>query len=163
MQATAKAFEVAKRYGTSETLAGLVRHVASAAAARYGAHESLGARWTGGRPDDDTNDCAVRALAIVSDLEYTAARTLIESECDRPRGKGTPSRALVTLLNRIAGRVPDSAAAGTLARFCRTHARGVFYVLVRGHALAIVDGRIIDNGRISGERCRVLGAWKFAE
>jgi hypothetical protein len=165
MNATAKAFEIVKRYGTSEALNGLVRHVACAAASKYAADESLAASWTGGRPDDDTKDCAIRALAIVSDLDYTAARALIESECQRPRRKGTPTAALCALLNRLAPRatVASGMKRWTLARFCAEHPRGVFYVLVRGHALAIIDGRAVDNGRISGARCRITGAWKFAD
>jgi hypothetical protein len=133
------------------------RDIASA-----GTAAPLAVRWTGGRAkgDDDTNDCAVRALAVVSELTYEQARAMLERECGRKRREGVYTTPLRRLLDTLARPIQFK---GTLGAWCRSAERGVFYVLVRNHAFAIIDGRIIDNGAISGARCRIHGIWKFAD
>lgn len=49
----------------------------------------------------------------------------------------------------------------TLKRFALANPKGVFYVVVRGHALAIVNGVIVDNVDSSGDRRPIQCVWKI--
>jgi len=46
----------------------------------------------------------------------------------------------------------------TISRFCKKHPKGKFYVCVRGHALAILDGVPSDN---TSTRKFVCAAWRI--
>lgn len=50
----------------------------------------------------------------------------------------------------------------TLKRFAKENPKGAFYILVRGHALAIIDGIIVDNlqGKCAGEGRQIIKAYK---
>jgi hypothetical protein len=45
-----------------------------------------------------------------------------------------------------------------LSTFAKKHPRGKFYILVKGHALAIIDGEIVDH--TDKPKRRVYYAWK---
>ena len=47
-----------------------------------------------------------------------------------------------------------------LSTFAKKHPRGRFYILVKGHALAIIDGEIVDH--TDKPKRRVYYAWKVA-
>lgn len=50
----------------------------------------------------------------------------------------------------------------TLKRFAKENPKGAFYIIVKGHALAIVDGIIVDNltGKLGGESRQIVMAYK---
>ena len=48
----------------------------------------------------------------------------------------------------------------TIEQFLRHNPRGVFYVTCRGHAFAIVDGKVFDNGAVRTTRRRIVQAWR---
>lgn len=123
-----------------------------------------------GRPVNETDDCAVQALATAANVPYAFAHKAMAAQCGRQIGKGTS----VYLMNRYMDgpgakcrarvtRLPYGKGADktgiTLRSFCRKHNRGRFVVCVRGHALAVVDGEIIDGWEGSDLR-RVVDAWR---
>jgi hypothetical protein len=50
----------------------------------------------------------------------------------------------------------------TLKRFAAENPKGAFYIIVKGHALAIIDGQIVDNlvGKQGGDRRQIMMAYK---
>jgi len=114
----------------------------------------------------ETKDCTVRALSVWAGITYAEAHALA-SAAGRPDRKGWyPHEFLDTLGKRLqvnpdlptyAGRRLPSRM--TVGRFAKENPRGRFYCVVRGHALAIVDGAIID-WRPSPARI-LLTAWEF--
>jgi len=46
----------------------------------------------------------------------------------------------------------------TLSTFARKYSRGKFYILVKGHALAVIDGEIVDH--TDKPKRRINFAWK---
>ena len=123
----------------------------------------------------DKNDCAVRALANVSVLSYPEAHKQI-SEGGRRKGRGTPWGVLHTVYTVNGGKpiyyganmrklsqkfnAPLQEKSMTLATFLKENKRGSFVVLVRGHALAVCDGSIIDTvANRAGKRLKAV--YKF--
>ena len=50
----------------------------------------------------------------------------------------------------------------TLKRFAKENPKGAFYIIIKGHALAIIDGVIVDNlsGKLGGEGRQIKMAYK---
>lgn len=170
-QACAPAWERANTHHVSAQA--LAADVASAVRHRYAPHCPRGMiaarvapapllRWNSGRPAGEENDCSVRALSNVSALSYEEAHALIGERCGRKRGKGPEAYAYRDLLDSMATRLPYDSLVRTLAAFIKAHPRGVFLVWIRGHALALIDGAIVDTG-YCGRRNRLEYAWKFAD
>jgi hypothetical protein len=123
----------------------------------------------------DKNDCAVRALANVSVLSYPEAHKQI-SEGGRRKNRGTPWGILHTVYTVNGGKpiyyganmrrtaqkytVPIQEKGMTLGTFLKENKRGSFIVIVRGHALAVCDGSIIDT-IASKAGTRVRAVYKF--
>jgi len=51
----------------------------------------------------------------------------------------------------------------TLKQFIKDNPKGVYYITVKSHALAVIDGVIVDNllGKEAGMNRHVVKAWKF--
>lgn len=128
-----------------------------------------------GRPAGEDNDCAVQALATTANVPYAFAHKALRGQTGRVVGKGTPTIALAAYLDAPGAKcrarfvrlpygsptygAPEGAAGVTLRTFCRQHPKGRFYVLVRGHALAVIDGDVVDGWEGSDLRL-VKAAWK---
>ena len=108
----------------------------------------------------DSRDCAVRALANVSSFSYPEVYKLME-DAGRKRNKGTPWATLHSVY--MATGAKEAAYYGsntaimacrfnakhynkslTLKSFINQHTTGKYIVVVRGHALAVCDGAVID-------------------
>ena len=128
----------------------------------------------------DKNDCAIRAIAnVTTGKGYVMLRQEM-MDMGRKLNRGTPWHILdkvyreqgakTILLWGKAGLkmkhlVNYSAITEegiTLKRFVETHPTGRHIVIVRGHALALVNGRIIDtvNNRLGK---RVMASYYFGE
>ena len=150
-----------------------------------GYHESKIAR-------SETNDCVVRALAVVEDLDYDTAHRIVATKMGRRPYKGTPTRLgyryflnnpqkyqvvatcrlnqkdpkfVMNLMNGsyLKATNPDgSKCKMTVDRFTKACKKGRFFVFVRNHAFAVVDGKVIGN-RDDSRRLRtvVLGAFRL--
>ena len=125
----------------------------------------------------ETNDCTVRALSNASGIHYDVAHRALQKEGRKP-GRGAQAnvwhRAYLAsgmqlrgaygvtrttkALQRIYRVIPDKGA--TLSKIMPTLSNGRFIVIVTGHALAVVDGAIIDSHASSGNKS-VVAVYKL--
>ena len=91
----------------------------------------------------ETNDCTVKAFAVVFDTTYEKAHAHLKHNCGRQNRKGIVSReVLAPSLKKTKYKVGPYSKTNriTLKNFLEKHSEGRFYVCVRGHALAVVEG-----------------------
>jgi hypothetical protein len=126
------------------------------------------------RPEglNEANDCAVRATACATGLPYEQVHAAFKA-AGRPDRRGTTWAAFKQAARALLG--PDvemtriepeyqliggyrrrwrATGRPTLARFTSEHRTGRYIVIIKGHALALVDGVQLDQGP-SGSRCQV--------
>ena len=123
-------------------------------------------------------DCAVRALASASGVSYREALETMREFGGYAVGGGTPVKGVIRVMSMIGAKLVG--AFGTtisanhvakttgcthykgmeLKKFIELHKTGSYFVLVRGHATAIVDGELRDNGLLRSA-VSVAAAWKF--
>lgn len=124
----------------------------------------------------DSRDCAVRALANVSSFSYPEVYKLM-ADAGRKRNKGTPWATLHSVY--MATGAKEAAYYGsntakmacrfnakhynkslTLKSFINQHTKGKYIVIVRGHALAVCDGGVIDSFANKAGK-RLMCVYKF--
>lgn len=128
----------------------------------------------------EMKDCSVRALANAAEMEYLEAHKLFE-QVGRVRHEGSTHKQLneVYLNNGfelfgIYGTTnaalhsrgcfgvyaEDKIKSGmTLKKFIKTHQDGAYILVIKGHAFAVIDGELIDDGAIK-ENVRICVAFK---
>lgn len=110
-------------------------------------------------------DCAVRALANASLMEYDDAHELLAYHGRKDRF-GTKHETLMNayidagfshvktfgttkhtrFFNRVYGHLISETEKGiTLKNFCKKYNKGRYIVVYSGHALAVVNGKVIDT------------------
>ncbi len=116
---------------------------------------------TGATRDGEHKDCVVRALSNVSGMSYDIIHMCMgyhgrkEGECSsmqqivamtknlgmvcQPYGKGASSEYLQWVYKK------DSKGNKTLGNLIKDLPKGKFAVLVKGHMLALIDGKVIDT------------------
>lgn len=104
----------------------------------------LEGRWRFG----EKNDCTVIAFAIIFNMSYDDAHHHLKEKCGRKNGKGlmditTIPSSLFDIKHEIIPFIKDGKKI-TLGRFIKENPVGKYYVCVRGHALAVVDGVVYD-------------------
>jgi len=134
----------------------------------------------------DSNYCTVTALSASFDISADEAYEYAAKSWGRRRGKGVATLTMINktfplaegitqskeALGKEVVRVkteqdykqPDSSIKTrdmNLSTFCKKYPRGKFYILVKGHALAIIDGEIVDH--TDKPKRRVYYAWKIIE
>lgn len=121
----------------------------------------------------ENNDCVVRAFMMALDLPYDKAHKFVADKFNRENRKGTyTSMYLKNVLDRqkngykmkLMGYHPRHAFGGrkklvnpkykketgyTVKSFMEQHPVGRYFIIVKGHALALVDGVLYGN---SGEQ-----------
>ena len=102
----------------------------------------------------EKNDCTVRAAAVRFTTSYARAHELLESVGRRVK-HGVKLPAIKELLERMGLEVKRPLFPVTLNQFIKQNPRGRFYVVVRGHAVGVVDGVCIDTLAPRG-RARVI-------
>ena len=123
---------------------------------------------------EEKADCTVRALSITKGISYQAALKYAYDNLKRERNSGpsqlvlergfekdsslVPVKEIKTYYINNGKKVERSMTVGT---FIKEHNKGKFYVIVRAHALAVVDGVIIDHSE--GLRRPILKAWRAIE
>lgn len=121
---------------------------------------------------NETNDCAVRAMANAFGISYPRAHMAMKV-AGRQDGKGTFNdtiHAAITQeydgkkafpLERV-GRNWEGVGKRqvTIGTFCKFHPHGRFYCIVKGHAFAIVDGVVQDSFRNKAGR-RIYRAYEI--
>lgn len=54
----------------------------------------------------------------------------------------------------------DEAYTDTVAKFVREHQTGSYYIVTRGHAMAVINGVLVDSAGEGPNRRRLIGAFK---
>lgn len=130
--------------------------------------------------EGDKNDCTVKALSVTLEVPYDKAHSFARRAWNRKKGGGVSTAAiklsfegigsipLSTLSNKKAKRVCTTKTYWIgggqtkerkmkLLSFIKKYSSGSYYILVRGHALAVKKGELIDNN--PNPNRRVLYAW----
>jgi hypothetical protein len=105
----------------------------------------------------ETNDCTVRAISHTRCISYADAHAICATVFHRPERHG-PIGFQMRMRHVDWARVFKTSAK-TLDAFALAHPFGHFLVLTRGHATAVCDGVVYDNGPVSG-LCHVQGAFE---
>ncbi len=132
----------------------------------------------------DAKDCTVRSLANAASIPYTVAHAAMKDAGRREmRGAdisvygpaymkmgfelvglyGTTDSAVYNCYTMRRKGVDVSLSKGiTLGRMMEKLQRGRYIVIVRGHALAVVNGKVIDNHAVSSAKS-VVALFKMKE
>jgi hypothetical protein len=135
-------------------------------------------RFLGVRPQDhkaatgDSRACACWALKWAAGATFEDARAAWEIVGARKRGDGTYTSMYIHKAADLLGlqAVQIRPANGerqiyrgtTLRAFARAHPVGRYVITVAGHALALIDGKYLDNARSSDLR-KIVSAYQLLE
>jgi ABC-type bacteriocin/lantibiotic exporter with double-glycine peptidase domain len=111
-------------------------------------------------PHKERSDCGVRALAAACGIPYAKAHKAL-AKAGRKKAQGTHPYQLVraaTSLGIACRMVSARPMKPTLKQFVRTFRTGRHLVISQTHALAVVNGIVVDANR-SGARTRVILAY----
>ena len=93
---------------------------------------------------NERRDCTVIALAAVTGLPYPRCHAALKAVGRKDR-RGVPFRQVVQKVARDVGySFSQVCRSGSLRRFVLQNPQGAFYVTIRGHAFAVLDGVIHD-------------------
>lgn len=125
----------------------------------------------------ESRDCTVRALASAMDCSYSRAYAIME-RAGRVENCGMNANDICQAMRYVNGKlvgVFGSTIAATYLRhitnagyergmelknFLKYFQNGRYFVMIRGHALAVVDGELMDSGYVKAG-VYVVAAWKF--
>jgi len=120
---------------------------------------------SGQSSSEETKDCAVRALANAGDMAYDEAHEYLAYR-GRPDRRGANHDTLVNayidagftnittfgttrmakFMNRcFADKISKKEKGITLKNFCEKYNKGKYIAVYSGHALAVVNGQVIDT------------------
>jgi len=132
--------------------------------------ERYGETYTNARGRRSGADCTVKALSACFNLSYGKAhRTMRKAGRQDRRGANLPqiSKAIQILtgedFENVRGEFIESMwdrKLPTLNQFCKENPKGLFYVIVSGHALCVRNGSLIDWTANSAGRRKVKHAYK---
>lgn len=121
--------------------------------------------FSGHSSPEEHRDCTVRALANAANMDYDDAHELLAYH-GRPNRRGAVSTTLmnaykdagftnVSVFGTTKGAnfykrafmhmITSKEKGITLENFCKKYPKGRYIVVYSGHALAVVDGQIIDK------------------
>jgi len=114
-----------------------------------------------GSPNNEKNDCTVRALAIATETSYIKAYMKLAA-AGRKRNKGfyicKILKAKSIHFNHVFKKLSFRKSI-TLQKFLKKYSKGTFYVQKRGHVFVIRDGVVIDTFR-PGAYTMIVKAWE---
>jgi len=136
----------------------------------------------------DSNNCTVLSLAAATNMSYDRAYTMAEKIWSRKIKKGVKTKEISNFFDansvlvndidqRFVGKKVEVKSAYlykktgkvnfcqmNLSTFTKQYSKGTYYILVRGHALVVKDGEIVDHKSLELKtKRRVLNAWKIEE
>ena len=125
--------------------------------------ETDGGKVASGFPDE-FNDCAVRALALSTKINYGDAHDMLRERGRRDR-RGTRTAWLESSLTSLASlgvkwNKMEEGRHLTLAQFIASHRTGRYIVITRSHGLALIDG-VIHDSFSTGARVRIRWAYQI--
>lgn len=125
---------------------------------------------------DETNDCTVRALASAADIPYDVAHRVLKKHGRKDR-KGATFKTLHAAYEECGFRLVKVCGDGKRSRFAAKHTDanwvdgitfgklvdqltyGEYIINVTGHAVAVVNGKVIDTFH-NNARKRVVAVYK---
>lgn len=117
---------------------------------------------------NETNDCSVRATTIALNKPYKEVHSTFLKH-GRRWGKGVTFITLTAVLkdltkDKVKMVASDVVKRESLARFIKTHPKGRYVVVKRGHAFAVIDGVAHDAHESGcGSRSIVKYAYQVGE
>ncbi len=122
------------------------------------------------RPSDlyESNDCTVRATSLAVNLPYNVAHKIFKLHGRKDRQGVTLATLIAVLIDVTKNNMQIVASHAirreTLASFIKTHPKGRYVVIKRGHAFAVIDGVAHDaHSSCCGSRSIVKYAYKVGE
>jgi hypothetical protein len=99
----------------------------------------------GGRIASEKRDCTVIALAHATGLPYDVCHKALAKH-GRKHKRGVVFRRIAQKVAREVGfEFKPVRRSGTIRKFVQDFPKGTFYVLIRGHALTVKDGSVMDS------------------
>jgi hypothetical protein len=113
----------------------------------------------------ETNDCTVRAFANALNIPYEDAHIFMKKHCGRRRGTGIKGSVLKNLFDSKKDVIRKEFGVGiwevnninTINNLIKKKPNGTYYVLVRGHATAVVKGKLMDT---TAKNWRIKKCWE---
>lgn len=106
----------------------------------------------------ETKDCTVRALAHATKMQYNTCHDILEY-FGRYDNKG--AYCTEDLYQKVLGEMlPITYKFFTLGSFVKAFPKGTYLLMIRGHALTVVDGIFLDTGLPCGKSNKVRFAWE---
>jgi len=105
--------------------------------------------------------CTVIALANAMDWSFGKAHRFMK-KFGREDRRGMAMYQISAVMTKL-GKDRETAYKGmTINRFVKDHPKGSYYVLVRGHALAVVDGIVQDWTGDTAQRRKIIEYYKMS-
>jgi hydrogenase maturation factor len=118
--------------------------------------------------NNESNDCTVRATCLAMNKPYKSIHKVFAKH-GRRTGKGVTLATLIAVLidltkNNLKIVASHAIRRESLASFIKTHPKGKYVVIKRGHAFAVIDGVAHDaHSSCCGARSIVKYAYKVGE
>lgn len=113
--------------------------------------------------DGEHNDCVVRALSLAFNKPYEEVHAVCK-RAGRKAGKGMNytqiDKAIAELTGNPFAKIDRLQRRQTFTTFARDNAKGKYFVLKRGHAVALIDGVFHDAGTRGEPRAIVTAVFK---
>lgn len=113
-----------------------------------------GGRGASSRPDN-TDDCAIRALALAAGLPYDDAHDVLKGNSSSDRTKDLASLHVEKMTFPSVKGQPRM----TPSMFCRKFPKGTFIVKTAKHVFVIRDGVALDLRQEPANHC-IYAAWR---
>jgi hypothetical protein len=104
--------------------------------------------------------CTVTALANTMDWSFGKAHRYMKKFGRRDRC-GMSLIGISHALRNLGKESSSDCNGMTINRFVKSHPKGSYYVLVRGHALAVVDGTVQDWTGDTAQRRKIIEYYKM--
>lgn len=110
----------------------------------------------------EDNDCTVKSLAATTNGDYADAHKVLK-DLGRKDKKGIPFRIIADLAVRNMGYdlMEIKGFRGTVQKVLNLYQHGNFIVLVRGHAIPIVSGKLAIKSDIRYTTSHVKKVWEI--
>lgn len=104
--------------------------------------------------------CTVIALANTMDWSFGKAHRYMR-KFGRRDCRGMALFEIARVMQELGKERGDDCQDMTINRFVKSHPKGSYYVLVRGHALAVVDGKVQDWTGDTAQRRKIIEYYKM--